>query len=228
MGSEVAARPVLVSGAESDTDRPSAQGIPEPQPGRCLDMVRRPGIMERMEWVAIGLALLFALLGLGCLLLTAIGLPGTWLMIALAAGIHLLQEATGSVGAATSAWWTIGVCVALAGVGEVIETLAGAAGTHAGGGTSRGMVGAILGGIVGGIVLTPVIPIPLVGTLLGAMIGTFAGALAGEMTGEAAGDGGDSVKAAFGATVGRLLGSMGKTLVAAVAWVLLTFRLFAA
>lgn len=181
-----------------------------------------------MGWVAVGLALLFAVLGLGCLLLTAIGLPGTWLMIALAAGLHLLQEAGGATGGGTSVWWTIGICAALAGVGEVVETAAGAAGTHAGGGTSRGMVGAILGGIVGGIILTPVIPIPLVGTLIGAMIGTFAGALAGELSGDAAGDGGDSVKAAFGATVGRLLGSMGKTLVAAVVWVMLSIRLFTA
>lgn len=180
-----------------------------------------------MGWVAIGLALLFALVGLGCLLLVAVGLPGTWLMIALAVGTHLLQGATGAGDGGTAIWWTIGICLALAGAGEAIETLAGAAGTHAGGGTRRGMVGAILGGIVGGIVLTPVIPIPLVGTLLGAVIGTFVGALAGEMTGDARGEGNESVKAAFGATVGRVLGSMGKTLVAAVVWVLLTLRLFA-
>lgn len=184
--------------------------------------------MVTMEWVAIGLALLFALLGLGCLLLTAIGLPGTWLMIALAVGVHLLQDAAGAVGDGASAWWTFAICAALAGVGEVVETAAGAAGSHAGGGTSRGMVGAVVGGIVGGIVLTPVIPIPLVGTLIGAMLGTFAGALAGEMTGDAPAVGGDSVRAAAGATLGRLVGSMGKTLVAAVVWVMLSIRLFTA
>ncbi len=179
-----------------------------------------------MDWVAIGLALLFSLLGLGCLLLTAVGLPGTWLMIGLAAGVHLLQGALTTAGEATSVWWTIAICAVLAGFGEAIETAAGAAGSHAGGGTSRGMVGAVLGGIVGGIALTPVIPIPLVGTLIGAMVGTFVGALAGELTGEADAAGGDSVRAAAGATVGRLLGSMGKTLVAAVVWVMLSIRLF--
>ncbi len=200
---------------------PGAQDIPS-----VLDLAGRAGIMVGMEWVAIGLAVLFALLGLGCLLLTAIGLPGTWVMIGLAAGTHLLQDSIAGSTDATSAWWTIGICIALAGIGEVIETAAGAAGSHAGGGTSRGMVGAILGGIVGGIALTPVIPIPLVGTLIGAMIGTFAGALAGELTGETENTGGGSVRAAAGATVGRLLGSMGKTLVSAVVWVMLSIRLF--
>ena len=114
------------------------------------------------------------------------------------------------------------------GVGEVVATAAVAAGSHAGGGTTRAMVWAMLGGIVGGIVLTPVIPIPLVGTLIGAMIGTFGGALAGEMTGDARAGGSDSVRAAAGATFGRLLGSMGKTLVAAVVWVVLSIRLFSA
>lgn len=182
--------------------------------------------MNAMEWVVIALALLFALLGLGCLLLTAIGLPGTWVMIGLGVGTEFLRTAIGAGGDTSSVWWTIGVCVALAAVGEVIETAAGAAGSHAGGGTSRGMVGAVIGGIVGGIVLTPVIPIPLLGTLVGAMIGTFGGALAGELTGDRPPDGAESVRAAAGATIGRLLGSMGKTLVGAVVWVVLTFRLF--
>lgn len=179
-----------------------------------------------MEWIAIGIALAFAAVGLGCLLLTAIGLPGTWVMIGLAAGAYLLQEAAGAVGGESAVWWTLGICVALAVLGEVVETVAGAMGTRAGGGTGRGMVGAIVGGIVGGIALTPVIPIPLVGTLLGAMIGTFVGALVAELSGDGDAVGAASVRAAAGATLGRLLGSMGKTLVAAVVWVTLSIRLF--
>ena len=180
-----------------------------------------------MEWLAIVFALLFALLGLGCLLLTFLGLPGTWLLIGLAIGTRLLQEAVGFEPAGSAFWWAVGLSAALALAGEVLETLAGAAGSHAGGGTPRGMVGAVLGGILGGIALTPVIPIPIVGTLLGALIGTFGGALVGELTG---GDqeGADSVRAAAGATAGRLLGSMGKTLIGSVAYVLLTLRLFSA
>lgn len=181
--------------------------------------------MVAMEWIAIGIALAFAAVGLGCLLLTAIGLPGTWLMIGLAAGAYLLQEATGAVDGGTAVWWTLGVCTALGGLGEVVETAAGAMGTRAGGGTGRGMVGAIVGGIAGGIALTPVIPIPLVGTLLGAMIGTFVGALVGELTGDGDAVGAGSVRAAAGATLGRLLGSMGKTLVGAIVWVTLSIRL---
>jgi hypothetical protein len=179
-------------------------------------------MMVGMEWLGIGLALAFSLLGLVCILVTAIGLPGTWLMIALAVGLELLEGALGVAHDSTKVWWTIGICAAFALVGEVVETAAGAAGTRAGGGTRRGMVGAILGGIVGGLFLTPIVPIPLVGTLIGAMIGTFAGALVAELSAEQALGHGASMRAATGATIGRLVGTMGKTLVAAFAWVVLT------
>jgi len=182
-------------------------------------------MMTAMEWFAMGLALLFAVLGLACLVLTAVGLPGTWLMVGLAAVTALLKSGLGNAGD-TSLWWTIAACVGLAGIGEVIETAAGAAGSHAGGGTRRGMVGAIVGGIAGSIVLTPLLPVPLLGTLVGAVIGTFAGALVAELTGESAPPSGDSLRAAAGATVGRLIGSMGKTLIAVLVWVVLTFGLF--
>ena len=58
----------------------------------------------------------------------------------------------------------------LAGIGELLEAGAGAAGTKMGGGSSRGMLGAIVGGLVGAIVCTPLIPIPVLGTLIGALI----------------------------------------------------------
>jgi uncharacterized protein YqgC (DUF456 family) len=85
------------------------------------------------------------------------------------------------------------------------------------------MIGAILGGLVGGIAFTGLIPIPIVGTLIGAALGTFAGAAIGELTAEDA-RGGGALRAALGATVGRLVGTMGKTLLACAAWTLLTLR----
>jgi uncharacterized protein len=173
-----------------------------------------------VTWLTLTVGLGFALLGLGAVAATLIGLPGAWLLVALAAFIEIFVPMFG--------WGSIGIAALLALAGEIIETLAGAAGTRAGGGSTRGMVGAILGGLVGGIAFTGLIPIPIVGTLVGAAVGTFAGAAIGEITGDRAPDVGETVRAATGATIGRLAGTMGKTLLACAAWVLLTLRAFVA
>jgi uncharacterized protein len=173
-----------------------------------------------VTWLALSVGLLFTLLGLGAVATTLIGLPGAWLLLALAVLVEIFVPMFG--------WGAIGIAALLAVIGEVVETLAGAAGTRAGGGSSRGMIGAIIGGLVGGIAFTGLIPIPVVGTLVGAAAGTFAGAAIGEMTGERAPGVGGTVRAATGATIGRLAGTMGKTLLACAAWVLLTLRAFVA
>ena len=179
-----------------------------------------------MEWISVAIGILFGILGLGCLLLTAIGFPGNWLLLALAVGSQLGIGAWGPPGSSAEAWWAIGISGGLGILGEVLETTAGAAGTRAGGGSRRGMIGAVLGGILGSIALTPLIPIPLVGTLIGAILGTFVGALVAELTQKNPDDTSENpLKAATGATIGRLLGSMGKTFLGATMWVLLTFAL---
>jgi uncharacterized protein YqgC (DUF456 family) len=97
------------------------------------------------------------------------------------------------------------------------------AGTRVGGGSSRGVIErswASVGGSRCGL-----IPIPIVGTLVGAAVGTFAGAAIGELTSADAPRSG-ALRAALGATVGRLAGTMGKTLLACAAWVLLSLRAF--
>lgn len=183
-----------------------------------------------MEWIGYLVASVFSLLGVGCLLLVVLGLPGTWIMLGLAVvvevfdGYYLAQPHT-------FGWWVIGACAALALVGEGLEVLTGAAGTRLGGGTRRGMVGAVLGGFLGAIVFTPLIPIPIVGTLAGALIGTFCGALVAERTrvdrpeGEAA-DWRVEVKAATGATIGRLLGTTAKAAIAVTLWIGLSVAAF--
>jgi uncharacterized protein len=171
----------------------------------------------RVTWVTLLVGFSFALVGLGCVVLTLLGLPGAWLVVGLALVVELVHPLFG--------WGAIGLAAALALAGEVVETLAGAAGTRAGGGSSRGMIGAIVGGLVGGLALTGLIPIPIVGTLFGAALGTFVGAAIGELTRKDAPEGG-AFRAALGATVGRLAGTMGKTLLACAAWVLLTLRAF--
>src|SRR5574338_718676 len=113
-----------------------------------------------MEWLAYGLAAFFALAGLGCLLLVAVGLPGTWVMLGLAFVLELVDGflLRGDT-VVTFGWGLLAVCAGLALVGEGIEALAGLAGAKFGGGTRRGMVGAFLGGLAGAVFLTPILPI---------------------------------------------------------------------
>jgi len=175
-----------------------------------------------MEWLGYGIAAFFALLGLGCLLLVVIGLPGTWVLLALAFGLELVDAflLPGDT-AETFGWELLAACAGLALVGEGIEALAGVAGARFGGGTRRGMVGAFLGGIAGAIFLTPLLPIPVVGTLLGAMLGAFLGAFVGEATGPAARGRDHNLRAALGAAVGKLGGTVAKLAIGVVMWVLL-------
>jgi uncharacterized protein YqgC (DUF456 family) len=177
-----------------------------------------------MDWITIVVIVFFAIAAAICVLLALLGLAGTWIMIAIATGIELLDTYWGD--GETWGWTTLGICVGLAIVGEIMELGAGALGVKVGGGSRRGMVGAIIGGIVGGIVLTPVIPIPVIGTLIGAVIGTFAGAVIGEVTHKEPATVGEVSKSATGATIGRILGVLGKTGVAAVCWCILVVTPF--
>lgn len=175
-----------------------------------------------MEWLVYAVVAVFALLGLACLLLVVVGLPGTWGLLALAFGLEVV-DAFLLPGAAvvTFGWGLLAWCAVLAGVGEGIEALAGIAGAKFGGGTRRGMVGAFVGGIAGAILLTPVLPIPVVGTLVGAMLGAFLGAFLGEATGPEARGRAHNLRAAFGAAVGKLGGTVAKLAIGVVMWVLL-------
>jgi uncharacterized protein YqgC (DUF456 family) len=111
-------------------------------------------------------------------------------------------------------------------LGELIEFVAGAAGVGKLGGSRRAatmaIVGSIIGAIAGMIVGLP-IPIPVVGSLIGSIllggVGAAIGALIGERTTGKGWDG--SMKIGVAAFTGRILGTVGKTLCAAVMAVLL-------
>ena len=180
-----------------------------------------------MDWLGGGLAVVFTLLSLVFLIAVPLGLPGTWLMLGLAVLVEfydgsLLQEAD----PITFGWGLLGLCAAIAVGGEVLEAGAGAAGTRLGGGSRRGMVGAMGGGIVGAIVFTALLPIPVVGTLVGALVGTFVGAFVGEASSEHQRHRDENLRAAFAAALGRLAGTLGKTALATVVWVLLVWGAF--
>ena len=169
-----------------------------------------------MDWISIVVLVFFLVFAAVCVLITLVGLPGTWIMVLTA----LVVELSDSLWSDEDMWgWTvIGICFGLAVFGEILELASSGLGSKVGGGTRRGMIGAIIGSVVGGIVMTFVLPIPLVGTLVGAVAGAFAGAVIGELSHEHPQEFGHIAKTATGATIGRVLGILGKTGVAAVCW----------
>ncbi len=144
--------------------------------------------------------LLLALALLVSLFLIPLGLPGTWLMLASAIGYNVL------VGGDPIGWWTIGLTLAIAVVGEVLEFSLSAKYTKKYGGSRRAGWGAIAGGVIGAIVG---VPVPIIGSVIGAFAGSFVGALVAEYT--RGGDAKLSTRAATGALVGRAAAAAVKT-----------------
>jgi hypothetical protein len=179
-----------------------------------------------MEWVAILVAVVFTILALACIFALIIGLPGTWIMLGLAVVIELVDRWYLPVDDQTTfGWWVLLVCVAMAGIGEILEFFAGLLGAKKAGSSKRGMIGSLIGGIVGAVMGTA-LPAPLIGTIIGTLIGTFLGALIGEATGNDAKELRDSVKPATGALIGRVLGTLSKLPIAMVILVILVVRAF--
>jgi uncharacterized protein YqgC (DUF456 family) len=147
--------------------------------------------------------ILLLILMLTGLFLNILGLPGLWLIVL---SYIVYAWVTG---------WNIYVglpsiiaLLLLALAAELVEFLAGAAGSHAAGGRKRGMLGAIVGGIIGGIVGTGVIPIPIVGTIVGACAGAFIGAFALEYADK---DADHAMRVGIGAAKGRFWGIVWKS-----------------
>ena len=144
---------------------------------------------------SLGIALFFLAHGLA-LLMIPLGLPGTWVQVAAAAGMTIASGGT------LMGWGWTGLCVALALLGEVVEFLSGQWGTRRFGGSRAAGWGALLGGLVGAFVGG--IPVPVVGSVIASFLGTFAGALAGEMWAERALAA--RLHVGWGAVVGRVVG----------------------
>lgn len=172
------------------------------------------------------LAVLFCLVGFFCVMSVALGIPGTWLLLALAVGMELGDVWWLPEGAQSFGWWAIGLSVAAALLGELLELVAGMLGSKAGGGSRRASWGALLGGLVGALLGTPLFP--LIGTLIGALVGTFVGAYVGEVTGETPKEGKDAVKPALAATLARVLSTVAKLGIATVVWIGLSVAAFLA
>jgi len=159
-----------------------------------------------------------AIANLFWLALTLLGLPGNWLMIVTAAAITAWVDPPFVGKRAFIA------AVLLAGLGEVVELLAGALGSKIGGGGKWSSLGALAGGVSGAILGTVLIPLPVVGTILGAAIGAFVGSAGVELySGRTRGE---ALRAGRGAAIGHVTGNVSKVGLGCVVWVVLTAAAF--
>lgn len=151
------------------------------------------------------LAVLASLAAAGALL-AALQLPGTWLILASAAGYDWYYD-----------WQRIGwrwllALAALTVAAEVLDTLASVAAARRAGASRRAVVGSLLGGFIGMIVLS--LPVPVIGTIAGGLAGCFLGAAIGELS--IHDDVTAGARVGLFATLGRILGLMAKTAAAMV------------
>lgn len=155
-----------------------------------------------------------------------LNLPGNWIIVGLAAAFASVLPAANASGLG---WEAVGLLIALAVGGEVLETMAGAAGAARKGASRRAMVLAVVGTIAGSITGAIVgLPVPIVGPVLGALAGGAGGAFAGAYLGEMwkGSNADDRFAISWGALIGRLLGTAGKLAVGTVMLVVLGVRAF--
>jgi uncharacterized protein YqgC (DUF456 family) len=148
--------------------------------------------------------------------LTLLGLPGNWIMVAATAlyVFWLPGDSALSIG-----WPTLVALIVVAAVGELVELVAGALGVAKVGGSRRSAAFAVGGSFLGGLLgLVVGLPIPFIGPIVAVLVFASAGALVGAVLGEdvRVGDPGHRWRVGRAALWGRLLGTAGKTLAGAV------------
>jgi hypothetical protein len=163
------------------------------------------------------MTILWAILFVGAILAAwftnVLGLPGNWLMLAIAVVYWILKPL--GEGASLSLTVLI-IMAALAGVGELLELAMSSAKVTRAGGARRSagyaIAGSMVGGMAGAVIGVPV-PLfgPIVGSLLFGSLGAMAGAIYGEISaGETLPQAVRIGKAAF---LGRALGTLAKVVV---------------
>jgi len=143
----------------------------------------------RMDLLAVILLVGLSVVGL-CLI--PLGLPGLWVMVMGIIAYGWLTDFR------TVSALVIGLVLAIAALGEIIENWLGFRFAKRYGGSSRSGWGALLGGIVGAIIG---VPVAIVGSVIGAFLGSFVGATLFEYSYSR--HAGVATRAGWGAVVGR-------------------------
>lgn len=146
---------------------------------------------------------LLLLVFVGCLggvVLSALRLPGLWLIVFGSLLMGWLTDWVLVSGMVLA--WILGLGV----LAEALEFLMSAFLTRRAGGSQKAAWGALLGGLVGLLFLS--IPLPLFGSILGALLGCFLGAVLGEFS--AQGSLGQGTRVGTAAVMGFALGAATK------------------
>lgn len=106
-------------------------------------------------------------------LMTMFRLPGTWLIVAVAAFYGWFD---GWVRLSVS---LLLILLGIAVLAEILETVMSMLAVRRVGASRKAAIGGLLGGFAGMLIFS--IPVPLVGTVIGALLGCFLGAMIGEM-----------------------------------------------
>lgn len=137
-------------------------------------------------------------------------LPGNWFMT----GMLAIFVLTSDFGRGPT-WMVVGICIALASVGELLELVMGSAQAARKGASRRAMLISMGLSFVCSIAGTFIVPIPIVGGVIGAVIGAAIGAFTGAWLGEAWKGTERTRRTEIGnaAMIGRLLGMFAKGIV---------------
>jgi hypothetical protein len=147
--------------------------------------------------------------------LTLFGFPGNWIMVGVAAlfAYEFPAETLSGI-----SWPVVGVLVAFALLGELLEFAAGASGM-AKGGSKRGALLAIVGSFVGSLGGAFVgLPLPIIGSFVGVILFASLGAMVGALLGEVW-KGNEIVKSfeiGKAAFWGRLFGALAKIIAGSI------------
>lgn len=160
------------------------------------------------------LTVLFVLAMLVSIFVVPLGLPGTFIMVAVAIAVNYLA-------AAGIGWWAIGLSLALAVIAEVLEWTLSAKFALKYGGSKRAGWGALIGGFIGAFAG---VPVPVIGSMIGAFAGAFLGALVAEYT-QPNSDASTATRVATGALIGKAAATAMKLAIAFTIAFMLTFSL---
>jgi uncharacterized protein YqgC (DUF456 family) len=160
------------------------------------------------------LTVLFVLAMLVSIFVVPLGLPGTFIMIAVAVAADYFASA--GIG-----WIAIGVALVLAVIAEILEWTLSARFARKYGGSRRAGWGAIIGGLIGAFAG---VPVPVIGSMIGAFAGAFLGALVAEYT-QPQSDASTATRVATGALVGKAAATAIKLAIAFSIAFVLTFAL---
>ncbi len=174
------------------------------------------------------IAILVTLVAIVGMFATVLGLPGLWLMVV--TGVILFFTTSNETFVHVSIYGVVALLV-LAGLGELIEFIASAAGVGKMGGAKRSawlaLAGSLLGAIIG-LFAGSLIPIPIIGSLVTSVLLGGVGAAIGAVIGErwVGKDWEQSAKIGAAAMIGRLLGTIGKGICASIMAVVLVWQVW--